>query len=103
MTWQKRLRDIALAGGAVAMSGCFGTPCGNGNPDPCICGRPSESAENRAACDAQTACEASGGTFDPTAPAPADGGPDMRCQLPGADGGSSDGGGPSDGGSSDAG
>jgi hypothetical protein len=41
-------------------------PCGNANPDPCICDRPKASVEAKALCDAQMACKAMGGRFDPT-------------------------------------
>jgi hypothetical protein len=58
MGWRERLRDVAHAGGAVAIaatvSGCVGcVPLCNANPDPCC--RDSKSAE----CAAWNACAAS--------------------------------------------
>jgi hypothetical protein len=56
MNWQKRLRDMAIAGGlaggaAYGYTACFwGNGC-NGNSDPC-CGDP-----GGAACQAEQACE----------------------------------------------
>ena len=84
MNWEKRLRELLLAGGTLALVGCSdGSPegnlpdsqggqggggrlfCGNANPDPCICGRPQESNASAQLCERQQACEARGGTFDP--------------------------------------
>src|SRR5579871_5630326 len=64
--WQERLRDLLLAGGALGVVGCTGhsvvegVPCGNANPDPCVCGRPEASAEGAKACAKKTACVRAG-------------------------------------------
>jgi hypothetical protein len=68
MGWKDRLDDLLLAGGLLTMLHC-GTsgppvPCGNANPDPCICGRPEQSPQYKAQCDALKACEASGGHWN---------------------------------------
>jgi hypothetical protein len=74
MNWEKRAREIVLAGGSLAAAslGCIGSSggdiaCGNANPDPCICGRPGASAQLAAECVQEQACEADGGTYNPTA------------------------------------
>jgi hypothetical protein len=70
MSWQRRLMELALAGGAVStLAGCPGivVGCGNANPDPCICGRPERDPREKMACDEKKACEAAGGTWDPFA------------------------------------
>ena len=79
MAWRNRLRELLLAGGALAIAGCssslpgdgnagtagsLATPCGNANPDPCICGRPDASAVSAMLCDQRIACEAEGGKWD---------------------------------------
>jgi hypothetical protein len=66
MTWQRRILELVCAGGTyTALAGCpggFPVPCGNANPDPCICGRnPPDSPE----CRAETACQDEGGTWYP--------------------------------------
>jgi hypothetical protein len=76
MTWERRLRELLLAGGTLATLGCTSSagggsggpniPCGNANADPCICGRPEASAEQADLCDKKTSCEAAGGVFDPS-------------------------------------
>jgi hypothetical protein len=57
---------MVLAGGALA-TGCngFGTsiPCGNANPDPCVCDRPSSSSSAAEACSEKTTCEKAGGIW----------------------------------------
>jgi hypothetical protein len=91
MGWRRRLQEVVLAGGAFCFAGCGGghrghrldggltqadaadaadtgstvpgIPCGNANPDPCICGRPQASPEAKELCDATTACVAMGGEF----------------------------------------
>lgn len=68
MSWRKRLEAIAMAGGAVSMlAGCpvLGGFCGNANPDPCICGRPDNNPQDKIECDAEKACQAMGGTYEP--------------------------------------
>jgi hypothetical protein len=71
VSWRDRIRQITLAGGALSLASCgdplglSGVPCGNANPDPCICGRPESSAESKAQCDAKHACQAAGGVWDP--------------------------------------
>lgn len=85
MSWKGRLEAIALAGGAVTLlAGCPITGfCGNANPDPCICGRPDHDPQARAECDAEKACEAMGGTYDPySQPAPDGGMLVGSCVLP---------------------
>ena len=87
MTWQRRLRDLLLAGGTLAMVACSsengdgsasnggaggtggsggtsgrgGVPCCNANYDPCCrfeyCGEPMSPA---------CACKLDGGAYDPT-------------------------------------
>jgi len=76
MAWRDRLRQLILAGGTLAIGGCsssltggggpdnFATPCGNGVPDPCICGRPEASAVAAMQCDQKMACEADGGAWE---------------------------------------
>jgi hypothetical protein len=61
MNWEQRLRDIVLAGGALATVGCLpvgGGACCNANSDPCCaylhCG---------AQLDEACACQLEGGTF----------------------------------------
>ena len=63
MSWQRRLLEIAAAGGALAsLSGCPAiVACGNANPDPCICDRTPASAPQ---CVAEKACEDNGGQWD---------------------------------------
>ena len=72
---------MLLAGGALAVGGCSSSlpgdgnpgtagtvsssPCGNANPDPCICGRPDASADSATQCDQKIVCEADGGKWDP--------------------------------------
>lgn len=68
MTWKDRLRQMTLAGGALSLAACgvLGEgpiPCGNANPDPCICGRPDDNPDDRAACTAKKSCEATGGVW----------------------------------------
>ena len=66
MAWRDRLRELMLAGGALAIAGCSsGIPCGNGNPDPCICDRPDSDPALKMQCDQKRACVADGGTWDP--------------------------------------
>jgi hypothetical protein len=68
-SWQRRLRDLVLAGGAVAaasacssdglLGGAGGTSCCNANPDPCCpvlyCGAPMTPA---------CSCQQDGGSWD---------------------------------------
>ena len=71
MTWKDRIRQMALAGGALSLSACSsapgtnGIPCGNANPDPCICGRPNASPQAQAECSAKISCETAGGVWNP--------------------------------------
>ena len=56
----------AGGGGIPGTGGSFGTggigiPCGNANPDPCICGRPEASAAAADLCVKSMACKAAGG------------------------------------------
>jgi hypothetical protein len=101
--WKSRLRDLLLAGGAVAAlgaAGCSsdddggGVPCGNANPDPCICGRPEASQEGNLACNLEKTCQQKGGTYFPGTTEQADGATVTNaCVFPdaGADGGSTGG------------
>src|SRR5580765_8589736 len=88
MSWQNRLRQMLLAGGVLA-GGCGsgnlqgliggggaggGLPCGNANPDPCICGRPDANADAAAACQAKVDCVAAGGSYIPWSSSDSDGG-----------------------------
>jgi hypothetical protein len=82
MDWEHRLRALLLAGGTLAVIGCSSqsndattdnVPCGNANPDPCICGKPDASAAAAALCDEEKACQAQGGTFDAFTETEADG------------------------------
>jgi hypothetical protein len=90
MAWHKRLRDLILAGGAfAATSGCSGASlssgqdagrdffvgggCGNASPDPCICGRPDANDRSAAECQAEMACQAQGGTWQPVTTTAPDG------------------------------
>jgi hypothetical protein len=58
------LQELVLLGGAIGAAGCQnGLPCGNANPDPCICGRPDSDPTLRAECNAEQACEADGGLY----------------------------------------
>lgn len=57
----------------IAPDASLSFPCGNANPDPCICGRPDASTTAEAECDAETACVAAGGVYDPTTFTNADG------------------------------
>jgi hypothetical protein len=60
MTWQRRLIELSVAGGTL--TGCFvhdPIPCGNANPDPCICGRTAD-PEHSPQCIAEDACRADG-------------------------------------------
>jgi len=80
--WEERLVDLIVAGGALGFSACSSQveeasarqrlpeagpyvriPCGNANPDPCICGRPDGDPTVAAECAAKLACEADGGTY----------------------------------------
>ena len=101
MTWERRLRELFIAGGAAAALGCSSSttdgnvPCGNANPDPCICGRPQSSPEEAALCDQETACKEAGGVFDPTTcgNCASDGGVlPPHCDMPDAGTAGSDGG-----------
>jgi hypothetical protein len=87
MTWRRRLVELACAGGTLA--GCWqrgyqdprpGIPCGNANPDPCICGR---SPPDTPQCIAEQECEDDGGFWNidiaETGSAVLDG----ECVLPG--------------------
>jgi len=79
MSWREWIRQLTLAGGAWTLAACGGStlsgqpgqpgqpgvPCGNANPDPCICGRPDRSPVSKDLCDAKLACEASGGFWEP--------------------------------------
>jgi len=60
MQWRGRGRELALAGGTVALAatvgGCF--PVCNANPDPCCRDQKSD------ACAAWNACVAADGGFD---------------------------------------
>jgi hypothetical protein len=63
------MSGTANTGGTAGTSGTGGTPgtggigfpCGNANPDPCICGRPEASAAAADLCALSMACNAVGG------------------------------------------
>jgi hypothetical protein len=63
MSWQRRLIELACAGGAIASAGCpvAGPGCGNANPDPCICNRHPASDPQ---CVAEKKCEDNGGSWE---------------------------------------
>jgi hypothetical protein len=74
MDWKRRARELILAGGAFGLGACTsgaggtvggppGIPCGNANPDPCICGRPDADPMLAMQCDAERACQADGGSW----------------------------------------
>ena len=84
---------MTLAGGAFSLAACGGgpspsqpLPCGNANPDPCICGRPDASAAAAGACAAELACQAAGGTLLNAMYDPATGKTTSYCQLDGGSG-----------------
>jgi hypothetical protein len=52
-------------GGAGGTPDGFTIPCGNANPDPCICGRAGNSPNAEQSCHA---CQSSGGQWLPTVP-----------------------------------
>jgi hypothetical protein len=54
----------ANTGGTLGTGGNSPFPCGNANPDPCICGRPDASSGAATACGQKTACEAAGGVWN---------------------------------------
>ena len=63
---------MVLAGGTLAVAGCGPTngsgptnamPCGNANPDPCICGRPDSDLAAKQQCEQEQACQADGGQW----------------------------------------
>ncbi len=61
MEWRRRLVELVKAGGVIGgLSACGvvgGIPCGNANPDPCICGRtPADDPQ----CVAEKMCKDSG-------------------------------------------
>jgi hypothetical protein len=69
LSWQERVRQIVLAGGVLTAgglltAGCSGS-CGNANPDPCVCDRPSSSSAASAACSEETTCKKTGGIWKP--------------------------------------
>jgi hypothetical protein len=66
---------MTLAGGVLSAASCGGNgilglgssiPCGNANPDPCICGRPAADLEAKNQCDIKTAYDAKGGIYTQT-------------------------------------
>jgi hypothetical protein len=65
MSWQHRLAELALAGGALfTQTGCpVVVGCGNANPDPCICGRTPD-PEHAPQCVAEKTCEDNGGYWE---------------------------------------
>jgi len=56
---------VALGGCSMPGNGGPIIPCGNANPDPCICGRPESSPQAKMLCDDKMACEAAGGVWEP--------------------------------------
>lgn len=83
MSWQRRLIELAAAGGVLtASTGCGGGNCGNANPDPCICGRMPASTDQ---CKVETSCHGDGGVWNAFSDAPTDAN-DIRgvCYIPDA-------------------
>jgi hypothetical protein len=72
--------------GSAGSGGGTGIPCGNANPDPCICGRPEASSVAAAECQGEMACTARGGVWIPYTSTDATGTHPPYCQI---DGGSS--------------
>jgi hypothetical protein len=95
--WEERLADLIVAGGTLGLYACsssvddgaarqpqhgdaapdaaqFTIPCGNANPDPCICGRPEQDPTFSAECLNKQVCEAKGGTYSYSVGHP--------CELP---------------------
>lgn len=78
MDWRGRLRELVLAGGAVALatssSGCFpGCQTCNANPDPCCSAPKSQACADYNACVAADAdVEACYYHLDLSVPVPAD-------------------------------
>jgi hypothetical protein len=75
MSWQRRLMELACAGGTLA--GCMASsnqqqmiPCGNANPDPCICNRTPD-PEHSPQCIAEKICTDNGGDWIIVDPPPA--------------------------------
>ena len=82
MSWRHRIRELILAGGVFGLGACGtspggvggsaggaggnppGPPCGNANPDPCICGRPDADPTAARECDEEIACDSAGGVWD---------------------------------------
>ncbi len=99
MSWQRRLLELACAGGALFTQAGCPTPhqppggCGNANPDPCICGREPEDSPQ---CVAERECAAYGGDWEfygaRIAPSTIDAGTQLwgRCVYPVLDAGVSD-------------
>src|SRR5689334_14948677 len=79
-----RLADLIVAGGALGLGACSSSvddkaaqklseagsnesgvfiPCGNANPDPCICGRPDGDPVWASQCAEKMSCEKKGGTY----------------------------------------
>lgn len=60
---------MVLAGGMLAGAGCgiggVSIPCGNANPDPCVCDRPSSSSAAAEACSEKRTCEKAGEVWQP--------------------------------------
>jgi hypothetical protein len=105
MSWQRRLQELILAGGAFALAGCStenlktsgrdasgsdtgsdvynpGTFCGNANSDPCICGRPEASAAAADQCAQSRVCQSQGGYWDPYGSTTEGGTLGTKCELP---------------------
>jgi len=93
VSWRERIRQITLAGGALSLASCGdplglnGVPCGNANPDPCICGQPENSAEAKAQCNAKLAYQTAGGAWYPYSMIDSSGTVPPHCEF---DGGAAD-------------
>jgi hypothetical protein len=82
MNWQKRWREMILAGGAATVVACGSSrhpdPCGNAGPDPC-CEYKYNGGPLTPECTSEMACEAEGGTWNDGVQAcgvPTEAGPD---------------------------
>ena len=62
-----RVTDAGLRD-AAPTSDVFTIPCGNANPDPCICDRPKTDPAAARDCESKKACEAKGGLWDSIGP-----------------------------------
>ena len=81
MNWQRRLVELVCAGGALAACTHRGIPCGNADPDPCICGR---SPPDTPQCRAESQCEDDGGYWQIDLVQAGSAGIEGECVIPGS-------------------